>query len=255
MHILLCNDDGVLAAGIRELAEALAKKWRVTVIAPEIEQSAQSHAITIKDPIRLHTLTAADANPAYYAVTGTPTDCTKFALSYFLRDDMPDLVISGINNGFNLGSDALYSGTVSAAMEAGFYRVPALALSVEKYSTKRGTEIIPFVLDFIERIYITGAYRGLLNVNFPLTGDCTWEKVKVVQQGYQEYLDVIDARMDRRGRRYYWIGGELQFHEEAVPTDVGLIKKGYITVVPLQWQQHDLARLEEVKSLVQTAPK
>ena len=134
MHILMCNDDGILADGLRQLATYLSQYYRVTVVAPATEQSAKSHALTTEIPLKLDAYNGEDENPRLYALTGTPSDCMKFGLSYLLADDMPDLVISGINHGFNLGSDVLYSGTVSAAMESAFYGIPGLALSVERYS-------------------------------------------------------------------------------------------------------------------------
>ena len=183
MHILMCNDDGILADGLRRLASYLSQYYRITVVAPANEQSAKSHALTTEIPLKLDAYNGEDENPRLYALTGTPSDCMKFGLSYLLTDDMPDLVISGINHGFNLGSDVLYSGTVSAAMESGFYGIPGLALSVERYSVKRGDEMHPFIHELIEKIYVAGQFSGLLNVNFPLRGTCDWDHFKMVSPG------------------------------------------------------------------------
>ena len=150
MHILMCNDDGILADGLRQLATYLSQYYRVTIVAPATEQSAKSHALTTEIPLKLDAYNGENENPRLYALTGTPSDCMKFGLSYLLADDMPDLVISGINHGFNLGSDVLYSGTVSAAMESAFYGIPGLALSVERYSVERGHEMHPFIHELIE---------------------------------------------------------------------------------------------------------
>ncbi len=253
MHILICNDDGVDSPGIMDLAHELAKHWRVTVVAPSEEQSAKSHAITIQNPLRLKLHDLTEENPKIYSLSGTPVDCAKFALSYLLVDDMPDLIISGVNNGFNLGSDALYSGTVSAAMEGLFYNVPSLALSVEKYSAQRGAEILPFVVEFVQKIFVEGKQQGLLNVNFPLTGICDWDHVKVVDQGYQKYVNIIDARQDKRGNDYFWVGGDLLFEKESTETDVWAIKQGFVTVVALTWRQQDHQGTETVKSLLTKA--
>ena len=116
MHILVSNDDGIMAPGIIALADRLAQKHRVTVVAPEKEQSAKSHALTIHNPVQLIEMNGDGANPRRYALTGTPTDCVKFALSYLLKNDKPDLVVSGINNGFNLGSDAVLLGSMRCKM-------------------------------------------------------------------------------------------------------------------------------------------
>jgi len=237
MHILLSNDDGVLAPGLLELATALAEEHRVTVVAPEGEESAKSHALTIKLPLFLSERSKTGSNPHVYALSGTPTDCAKFALTYLLKDDMPDLVISGVNNGFNLGSDALYSGTVGAAMEGLFYGIPGLAVSIEKYTNTCGAKLIPIVKETINRIFINNAYKGFLNMNFPTETSYSWDMIKIVHQGMQVYTDVVEAREDRRGRKYFWIGGNLAFPKEDRITDVWAIKQGYITIVPLTWRQ------------------
>lgn len=250
MHILLTNDDGVWAKGILDLGAELAKHHRVTVIAPEVEQSAKSHAITIQMPVRLRRFSEDSDNPRRFAVTGTPTDCMKFALSHFLKNDMPDLVISGVNNGFNLGSDALYSGTVSAAMEALFYNVPALAVSVERYSPARSVEIMPFIREFVETVFAKQQYRGLLNMNFAKEGPVGWSNCEILDQGLQQYYDIIDPREDRKGRKYYWIGGKLGFEPEATPTDVASVKNGKITVVALTWKQQDNAGTAQMRDIL-----
>ena len=250
MHILICNDDGILAPGLRDMADYLAQFYQVTVVAPEVEQSAKSHALTIETPLKIRKFSDDTANPRLMAVTGTPSDCMKLAMSYLLVDDMPDLVISGINHGFYLGSDVLYSGTVSGAMESMFYNIPGLALSVRKYSSRRGEEMLPFIKSFIEQIFVKEAFHGLLNVNFPLEGPCDWDHVEVVSQGFQRYTDIIDARMSRRGDEYFWIGGHLEFDKEDIPTDVERIEHGVITVVALTWKQQNDEDMEIVKKIV-----
>lgn len=251
MHILLTNDDGIQSKGIDELSSAFPNNWNVTVVAPAQEQSAQSHALTIQNPLRLQELHSHGKNIKKYSVTGTPVDCVKFALDYLLKDNRPDIVVSGINNGYNLGSDVLYSGTVSAAMEGMFFGIPSIALSVKKYSSNRGQEIIPFSIEFIKRVFIQNNFRGLVNMNFPLTGDCEWDKVKVVEQGVQRYVNIIEKKEDRRGNSYYWIGGDLRFDKEEKPTDVGMIEDGFITVNTLTWRQNDLRGMEHLSSMIE----
>lgn len=249
MHILMINDDGVMAPGLRELANYLAKSYKVTVVAPEVEQSAKSHAITTGTPIYLHSLIEAPANPSIYAITGTPVDCAKFALSYLLEKDRPDLLISGINNGFNLGSDSIYSGTVGGAMEGLFYNVPALAVSVEKYSSERGKELFPFIKEFIQKFFQDHEYQGLLNMNFPLQGEVSWNTLRLAKQGYQKYINIFDRCETKRGKEYFWLGGDLVHDHESPDTDVRLIKEGYTTLVPLQWSQessHGMARAKKI---------
>lgn len=251
MHILLTNDDGFRAKGLRELAAELAKHHRVTIVAPDREQSAKSHAITIQDPVRTCKVTRdPEANPQCIAVSGTPTDCMKLALYHLLKDDMPDLVVSGVNDGFNLGSDALYSGTVSAAMEAMFYKVPALAVSMERYSSERSAEIMPFIAEFVDRVYGEEQYKGLLNMNFSKEGPIGWDQVEILDQGMQHYSDIIDEREDRKGRKYYWIGGRVVFIPEETRTDVMAIKDQKITVVALTWKQQDEAGTQQMRDFL-----
>lgn len=250
MHILMCNDDGILAPGLRRLADYLAQFHRVTVVAPTTEQSAKSHALTTEIPLKLDAYSAEDSNPRLYGLTGTPSDCMKFGLSYLLSDDMPDLVVSGINHGFNLGSDVLYSGTVSAAMESSFYGIPGLALSVERYSDERGDEMHPFIQELIHRIFELNTFNGLLNVNFPKEGLCDWEHFKIVSQGLQTYSNIIDARINSRGQDYYWLAGDLDHGKEAIPTDVEWARKGYITGVALTWKQQNDDDMHILKNIL-----
>ena len=250
MHILMCNDDGILADGLRRLASYLSHYYRITVVAPANEQSAKSHALTTEIPLKLDAYNGEDDNPRLYALTGTPSDCMKFVLSYLLADDMPDLVVSGINHGFNLGSDVLYSGTVSAAMESAFYGIPGLALSVERYSSKRGREMHPFIYELIEKIYVNEHFDGLLNVNFPMRGICDWEHFKIVSQGLQTYSNIIDARINSRGQDYYWLAGDLDCGKEDVPTDVEYVRKGYITGVTLTWKQQDNESMNRLTNIL-----
>ena len=242
MHILVSNDDGIMAAGMRELVYHLAQTHRITVVAPLIEQSGKSHAITTERPLEWKEYPS-EENIEWHSLDGTPSDCVKWALSHYLKNDMPDLTISGINKGYNLGSDALYSGTVAAAMESLFFGVPALALSVGHYRRGYGQDLYPVVEEFLARYYGPNPSEKslpshiLLNVNFPEEGPYTWDKVEQLQQGVQLYLDSIEYQIERRGKKYFWIGGRKHHDKEAYPTDVDRIHDGAITVVPLTWRQ------------------
>lgn len=242
MHILLSNDDGIMAPGLRELAYHLAKDHRITVVAPMREQSGKAHAITTDRAIEWKVYPA-EENIEWHAIDGTPSDCVKWALSHYLKGDKPDLCISGINNGLNVGSDALYSGTVAAAMEALFFGVPGLALSATSYKRGYGKELYPVVDHLIASYYgpnpsVKALPRDLvLNVNFPAEGPYTWNKVRQLAQGTQHYRDSVEFEMIRRGKKYFWIGGKKDHDREAVPTDVDQVLEGFITVVPLTWKQ------------------
>lgn len=239
MHILVSNDDGVHAKGLQDLCYGLPKEWRITVIAPDRERSGHSHSLTLRTPLCLRKLDSRQDNINFYSFSGTPTDCTKFALDFYLKNDMPDLIISGINKGYNLGSDVLYSGTIGAAMEGLFYGVPALALSARKYNDEQGKEIIPFVADIVQKIFIDGQYKGLVNVNFPPGSTCDWEHTQIVTQGLQRYMDIVsDADIiGEEGEAYYEIKGTLLFEKEDVPTDVALVDEGFIPMTALCWKQ------------------
>lgn len=247
----MTNDDGVQSAGIMELSMALPDDWRITIVAPEREQSAQSHALTIQTPLKIIKQPPPKGNITVYAITGTPVDCVKMALDYMLENDMPDLLISGINNGYNLGSDVLYSGTVSAAMEGLFYDIPALALSVKHYSTARGLEMFPFIISFIRKVFVDKEFNGLVNMNFPLVGDCDWSHVRVVEQGRQKYRNIVEKQSNKRGQTYYWIGGEIHFDENAEEmTDVGTVEDGFVTVSALTWKQFDSKSTDELRCII-----
>ncbi|WP_028257258.1 5'/3'-nucleotidase SurE [Veillonella montpellierensis] len=250
MHILMTNDDGVEAKGLRDLADYLAKRHRVTVIAPAMEQSAKSHALTIDNPIHMKKIFTDRDALKIYSLTGTPTDCAKFALSYYLMEDMPDLFISGINHGYNLGSDAIYSGTIGAAMEGLFYGIPSLALSVEKYNANHVSTLFPFIETFITKFFLEHDYKGLLNVNIPYNGPYDWSRVRIASQGYQKYVNIIDPRIDTRGRNYFWVAGTVvkDFSEE--DSDVYYSRNDMITVVPLTWAQEDIQGKKILKEII-----
>lgn len=249
MHILLTNDDGIYALGIQELAKALPEEWRITIIAPHRERSAHSHMLTVGKELQLMEIPSEYENVRQYAFSGTPADCAKFALEFHLKDDKPDLLISGINSGYNLGSDVLYSGTVSAAMEGLFYGVPALALSVKKYSSERGSEIIPFVIEIIHHIFAMQGFKGCLNVNFPLHGECDWSQVRVAPQGLQRYANVISWEGEKEGT--FFLAGHIVEDEIEEGTDTDLVRHGFITMTALTWQQVHEKEQQEMINVVQ----
>ncbi len=252
MHVLLCNDDGVEAPGICDLSIALPDEWRITIIAPDSEQSAKSHALTVNRPLKLKKLPSYKANITRYSLSGTPADCMKFALDYYMKEDKPDLLISGVNNGYNLGSDALYSGTVGAAMEGLFYKIPSIALSLKHYDKIRGEEIFPFVSEFIEEVFVRQKFQGMLNMNLPLSGEVGWDRVKVVDQGMPLYSNIFEEYKDANGDPYYYLRGILSFDEnENEGTDVDCIEKGYITVNALTWRQIAGEEMEALAHIVE----
>lgn len=246
MRFLLTNDDGIYARGLSSLYEALSKDADCIVVAPEVEQSAVGHAITIFRPLMVRN---ARRNGSFfgYAVTGTPADCVKLGVRE-LAGGPVDLVISGINRGANVGINVIYSGTVSAATEASILGVPSMAISLD---THREADF-----SFAARIarkmaaFIVNNYRGALmafNVNVPALAEDEIKGIVVAKQGRARLMENYEKRADPRDNVYYWLSGETQLSdEEDEDSDASLLKKGMITVTPIQY---DLTRYDALKSL------
>lgn len=224
--ILVSNDDGIEAAGIRALAEALGDLGEVMVVAPDRERSATSHAISLDRPLRVM-----DHSPNWWAVDGTPADCVYLALLHLLPRQ-PALVASGINRGFNLGSDFFYSGTVAAAVEGAVRGVPSFAISLERGPLEGYALAARFAHAVAHAILAEGLPpKTLLNVNLPNRGPIRgyrWTRL-----GQRTYRDQVEVRTDLRGQRYFWIGGPELEGEDAVDSDVTAVKTGRASVTPL----------------------
>lgn len=226
-RILVTNDDGVRSAGIRVLADALAGLGEVTVLAPLREASAVGHALTLHHPLRLEHV--ADAT---YAVDGTPTDCVNIAVSSVLKG-LPDLVVSGINKGLNVGDDVTYSGTVSGALEAALLGVPGIAVSLQQgpgdWDFAHAAAAARDIADAVLRSGLPA--RTFLNVNVPRGVP---NGVRLTVQGKRNHATTVTERRDPRGRPYYWIG---EGQDEWLPngdSDYEAIRAGYVSVTPLQ---------------------
>lgn len=227
MLILLTNDDGIHSYGLTTLARHLTPLGRVVVVAPDRERSAASHSLTLHSPLRAEEI-AADR----FAVDGTPTDCVNLGV-HGLLGMRPDMVISGINRGGNLGDDITYSGTVAAAMEATLMGVPAFAVSLDakQFASDDFEVAARFAAHLARRIAEHGLPADtLLNVNVP--GGVP-RGVQITRQGKRRYSDLVVEKLDPRGRKYYWIGGgEVGF--EALPgTDFAALQQGEISITPL----------------------
>jgi 5'-nucleotidase len=242
-RILVSNDDGYMSAGIQALAEAMEGLGEVWVVAPLSEQSASSHAISIHRPIRLH-----EMRPRWYAVDGTPTDCSWIGINHILRDRRPRLVVSGINHGPNLADDVTYSGTVAAAMEASILGVPAIAFSL---ATRQNFAFGPAAT--FARALVTAALTTrdllpgmILNVNVP-GGEP--EGYAVTRLGKHSYGSDVVEKVDPRGRKYYWIGGNEYQHEDIPGSDCNVVlRQRRISVTPLQLDLTDDEMLSRVAS-------
>jgi 5'-nucleotidase len=229
MNVLLTNDDGIQAPALRHLKLALAALGRVIIVAPDRDQSATSHALTLQRPFRIQ-----QHEPDVYSVDGTPTDCVITSF-YGLLDHPPDLVISGINLGPNMGEDVFYSGTVAAAIEGSLQGTPAIAASFATRTVPDFTEPARFLARLVGRLLSEGLpRRHLLNVNFP---GRSWPEVRGVQVtrlGSRVYHDTLVKKVDPRGRDYYWIGGEDPEWEPIEGTDFHAVHEGWISVTPLR---------------------
>lgn len=229
--ILLANDDGVHARGLSTLRDALRTIGHVVTVAPAAEQSAGSHSLTLSRPLRHRTL-----EPDVHSVDGTPADCIYVAL---YRDRFlprwPDLVVSGINHGYNLGADTFYSGTVAAAREAALRGIPAIAFSLGPHGSFAEAAKVAAVL--AARVIETPGSRegdrgALLNVNFP--PETPYRGVRATRLGRRVYVDEVTARTDPRGKEYYWIGGPgARPHEPIEGSDTEAVDRGLVSVTPL----------------------
>jgi 5'-nucleotidase len=244
MKLLVSNDDGVYALGLRTLANQLAAAGHeVTVVCPDRERSATGHGLTLHRPIRADRVEAV-FHPTIkaWACSGTPADCVKLAL-WALLDGPPDLVLSGINHGANLGTDVLYSGTVSAAMEGVLEGIPSIALSLCSFTLQEFDPAAQFAQSLVTQLVQHPLPELLLlNVNIPPLPAEKIAGVRVTRQGIRRYIDLFDRRVDPRGKTYYWLAGEVleevadtsSFADQA-PTDVDAVRAGYIAITPLQF--------------------
>ncbi|MEO8214749.1 MAG: 5'/3'-nucleotidase SurE [Myxococcales bacterium] len=226
--ILVTNDDGVMAPGIRAAAEALRQVGEVIVCAPDRERSAASHALTLDRPLRVD-----EIEPGVYAVDGTPADCSYLALLH-LCPRKPALCVSGINHGYNLGSDVFYSGTVAGAVEAALREVPAIAISLERRVPADFTHAAAFVQALASEAIERGAGAippaSLLSVNLPHGKVSGYE---VTFLGRRVYRDQVDVRQDLRGRSYYWIGGPEENATDLPGSDCSAVRAGLASITPL----------------------
>lgn len=227
MLILVTNDDGVHSAGLAALATSLADLGRVVIVAPDRERSAIGHALTLHSPLRAELIQS-----DIFAVDGTPTDCVNLGI-HGLLDARPDLVVSGINRGANMGEDVTYSGTVSAALEATLMGVPAFAVSLDLLSGD--PSVYTAAGHFAQELAATVMRHGLpedtfLNVNVPAGPP---RGVRITRQGKRRYEDMIVEKVDPRGRKYYWIGGGQCQFEPIAGSDFLALAEGFISVTPL----------------------
>lgn len=255
LNLLISNDDGIFASGVRTLADTLIRAGhQVTVVCPDRERSATGHGLTLHHPIRAERIEGVfEAGIAAWSCSGTPSDCVKFALNAVM-DSRPDLVLAGINHGSNLGTDILYSGTVSAAMEGLLEGIPSIALSLASFTVPIFQPAADFACSLIEILQARPLSQAtLLNINVPPVESEAIAGVQLTRQGLRRYVEYFERRQDPRGKNYYWLAGEIvqeidqpnHLHlPPEIATDVQAIQKNYITVTPLQYNLTDVGAFQ-----------
>ena len=250
-RILVTNDDGVQSEGIHVLAKALASLGDVTIVAPTLEASAIGHALTLRRPLRL------EKNAAnIFAVDGTPTDCVNVAIAHVLSGKL-DLIVSGINKGWNLGDDVTYSGTVSGALEGALLGIPSIAISTENHKRKYEFEFGPSAeaaRTIAEAVLEQGMPRfALLNINVPFGPN---KGFRATVQARRNHITVVDKRIDPRGSAYFWIEEGENSWEPHDRSDYQAVRDGYISITPLQpdMTAHDAMAYVERLQVTTSAP-
>ncbi|MDF2939489.1 MAG: surE [Gammaproteobacteria bacterium] len=242
MHILVTNDDGVFAPGIMALAKALAGFCKVTVIAPDQNRSGVSSAITLEIPLRVQ-----ETPTGWYQLNGTPADCVKLALSGFMQEE-PDMVVSGINAGANLGDDVIYSGTVGGAIEGRFLGLPSIAISCVGHHGKMYYETsAKIACDLVKKFMHSPMENGVvLNVNVPNVPIEEIKGMKITRQGERHFSEPLMPTEDGRGRRIYWLGDSGKVKDDSEGTDFHAVYNNYVSITPLQI---DLTNYQRMNSM------
>jgi 5'-nucleotidase len=245
--ILVTNDDGLFAPGIRALVEVASTLGDVVVVAPDSPQSGMGHAITIHNPLRLNKVDSFGDIEAYEC-NGTPVDCVKLAKHVILKGREVDLCVSGINHGSNASINIIYSGTLSAAMEASLEGINSIGFSLLDYSFNANFEPAkPFVHHIMERVLTKGLYdTRLLNVNIPVVKDDVIKGIRVCRQANARWVEEFMEARDPRDQPYYWLTGKFINEDSGEDTDVWALENGYISIVP---SHHDLTNYKSIASL------
>jgi 5'-nucleotidase len=243
MEILVTNDDGIHADGLKALAKALRPLGNVTVIAPDREQSATSHALTLHRPLRIKKV-----DEGILSVDGTPTDCVLLGVHGFLKQK-PDLVVSGINHGPNMGNDTSYSGTVAAAVEGTFLGIPSVAISLATWEPADFAPAGDVAHELVKTFLRHGIRPGMcISVNIPPIAREAMKGIRVTRLGKRVFRDVIVEKTDPRGKLYYWIGGENPTWEPDELSDFNAVNEGYVSVTPLLLELTDYKGIVEMET-------
>ncbi|HEX7401499.1 MAG TPA: 5'/3'-nucleotidase SurE [candidate division Zixibacteria bacterium] len=241
MIALLTNDDGIETEGLKALIREISKIGEVWVVAPDREQSATSHSLTLDYPIQTNKLSERS-----FSVSGTPTDAVMLAVRAIMKRK-PDILISGINHGPNLGDDVSYSGTVAAAMEGTILNIPSIAVSNVNWEAKYFGTAAVFIKKLAQFVFKNGLPRDtFLNVNVPDARQ-TMRRYKITRLGKRIHNDVLIEKIKQRGKNYFWIGEQTSVWEKEDDTDHAAIQKEYVSITPLQLDMTDYKMIEQVK--------
>ena len=229
MHILLSNDDGYQAPGIRVLADALQPLAQLTVVAPDRDRSGASNSLTLENPLRARTMEL-----GFIQVEGTPTDCVHLAITGLLQQE-PDMVIAGINAGANMGDDVIYSGTVAAATEGRFLGLPAMAVSVASHTPGYLEDAARVVADLVSHLQkVPLAADSILNVNIPDLPYADLQGIQSTRLGHRHRAEPVVKQQDPRGRTIYWVGPAGPEQDAGPGTDFHAVRNGYVSITPIQ---------------------
>lgn len=247
--ILITNDDGIYSPGLRYLIGLMNNIGKVVVVAPDGPQSAQSHAITINKPITCEKIKIDEGKQIEFICSGTPVDCVKLALAEIL-DRKPDICISGINHGSNASINVIYSGTVSAAIEASVHDIPSVGFSILDYSTTaefKHTET--HIINIVQNL-LSSNLNVCLNVNIPKYSENKIKGIKIAKQAKGKWIEDFDERVSPMGKRYFWLTGEFIKEDESNEADQNLLDDNYISVVPIKYDLTDYSQIDDVKRLL-----
>ncbi|RZP05282.1 MAG: 5'/3'-nucleotidase SurE [Flavobacteriales bacterium] len=246
--ILVTNDDGISAPGIRTLISAMNELGDVIVVAPDSPQSAMGHAITINSTLQCNQVKIDDGPQIEYSCSGTPADCVKLGINEIL-DRKPDICVSGVNHGSNSSINVIYSGTMSAAVEASIEGIPAIGFSLLDYSWNANfNEIKKYLINITKQALLNGIPKGnALNVNFPKLKEKDIKGIKICRQANAYWVEKFDKRVNPQGKEYYWLTGEFINKDNGHDSDEWALANGFISIVPVKFDLTDHENISYIK--------
>lgn len=248
MRILITNDDGIFTEGIYKLAKHMQSKGEVLVVAPDSERSATGHAITMHSPLTVKKVDFFDTKIEAYSINGTPADCVKIGLEVLLKTRKPDIVISGINDEPNLGTDVIYSGTVSAAIESAIMDIPAIAVSMGNYNANQFDDAAIFTSSILNKVVENDKLHNIvININYPGKPKDQIKGMKITTLGIRKYDNAFIERKDPWGNLYYWMSGTVREVEQDPESDIAAVNEDYISITPMHYDLTNFKHFNELK--------